>query len=194
MLQAENLTCERNRQVLFQELSFTCGPGETLAINGANGAGKTTLLRILAGLYEDYEGDVDWQLEEYPMYVGHKSGVKDLLTPYENLSWAAELYNCDITREELEEALQAVALRGNEDVNCGALSQGQRKRVCLARLFLLDNPVWILDEPFSAIDTKGVEILEARMLQHIDAGGLVIMASHQPVSFACSQIINLGSS
>lgn len=193
MLQAENLTCERNRQVLFQDLSFTCDPGETLAINGANGAGKTTLLRILAGLYEDYEGDVDWQLEEYPLYVGHKSGVKDLLTPYENLSWAAELYDCDITREELEEALQAVALRGNEDVNCGAMSEGQRKRVCLARLFLLDNPVWILDEPFSAIDKKGVEILEARMVQHINAGGLVIMASHQPVSFDCSQIINLGS-
>ncbi len=165
-----------------------------LRVDGANGAGKSTLLRILAGLYEDFDGEVEWQVEDYPLYVGHRAGVKDLMTARENLSWAASLYDSDVTRDGVDRALDTVALRGYEDVACGAMSEGQRKRVNLARLFLLWNPVWILDEPLSAIDRSGVASLEQRIGQHLADDGLLILTSHQPIEFPGMQTLVIGSS
>jgi heme exporter protein A len=182
MLKATHLTCERDHRVLFEDLSFDVAAGSALLVTGPNGAGKSTLLRILAGLYEDFDGTIDWQINDYPLYVGHRHGVKDGMTARENLRWAATLYDQDVSEAALLDALSQVSLRGYEDVVCGAMSEGQRKRVNLARLFVLDNPVWILDEPLSSIDTAGVSRLEARFDAHVAAGGVFIATSHQPLS------------
>lgn len=179
MLQTSKLCCERDRRLLFEDLTFTVAPGEILRIEGSNGSGKTTLLRILCGLYQDYTGEVEWNLEDYPLFIGHRPGVKDLLTAKENLRWLANLYQSDASHEEIGAALADVGLRGFEDVPCGALSEGQRKRVNLARLYLLQSPAWVLDEPFSSIDVEGVDKLQGAMSRHLDRGGMILLTSHQ---------------
>jgi heme exporter protein A len=182
MLTVSQLTCERDHRYLFEDLSFVVGAGELLQIEGGNGAGKTTLLRILGGLYTDFSGSVSWDLTSQPLYLGHKPGVKDLLSARENLTWLAGLQQAGIDLATVDRALAEVGLRGYEEVLCGAMSEGQRKRVNLARLYLLQAQAWILDEPFSAIDRQGVERLEARMQAHIDTGGVLIVISHQTLS------------
>ena len=182
MLQTSKLCCEREQRVLFEDLTFTVAPGEILRIEGSNGTGKTTLLRILCGLYQDYMGEVEWDLDDYPLFVGHKPGVKDLLTSRENLKWLAQLYGSEASDEEITSALHDVGLRGFEDVPCGSLSEGQRKRVNLSRLYLLRSPAWILDEPFSSIDVEGVAKLEQSMATHLDGGGMILLTSHQSLA------------
>jgi heme exporter protein A len=182
MLTVSQLTCERDHRYLFEDLSFVVGAGELLQIEGGNGAGKTTLLRILGGLYTDFSGSVSWDLTSQPLYLGHKPGVKDLLSARENLTWLAGLQQAGVDVATVDQALAEVGLRGYEEVLCGAMSEGQRKRVNLARLYLLQAQAWILDEPFSAIDRQGVERLEARMQAHIDTGGVLIVISHQSLS------------
>lgn len=179
MLQTRDLTCERNGRLLFENLSFSVAPGEVLRIEGANGTGKTTLLRLLCGLYQDYTGVIEWDLDDYPLFIGHKPGVKDLLTASENLRWLGSLYTEDLGSDQIDAALERVGLRGFEHSPCGALSEGQRKRVNLARLYLLDSPAWVLDEPLSAIDVKGVADLQGRMSEHLTGGGMILLTSHQ---------------
>jgi heme exporter protein A len=179
MLNVSQLSCERDHRLLFENLEFSVAPGEVLWIEGSNGAGKTTLLRILSGLYTDYTGQVNWDLPQLPIYLGHKPGVKDLLSARENLNWLASMQQAPVAATAIDAALAKVGLRGFEDVLCGAMSEGQRKRVNLARLYLLDSVAWVLDEPFSAIDVAGIKSLEQRMGEHLDAGGLIILISHQ---------------
>lgn len=195
MLRTSNLSCERERRLLFENLSFTVSPGEILRVEGSNGTGKTTLLRILCGLYQDYTGDVDWDLEDYPLFIGHKPGVKDLLTAAENLRWLADLYQDETSRPEIMAALARVGLQGFEDAPCGSLSEGQRKRVNLARLYLLKSPAWILDEPFSSIDVEGVDMLEQAMVEHLVQGGMILLTSHQSLDLDREvKTIRLGAS
>ena len=184
MLQVQDLYCERQRRILFEGLSFSVGAGELLQIKGSNGSGKTTLLKILTGLYEDYTGEVDWDLTSWPLFVSHKPGVKDQLTALENLEWLAGLHQGDVDRLEVDRALLSVGLAGYQDVLCGTMSEGQRKRVNLARLFFVRSPAWILDEPLSAIDVEGVRLLQERIGSHLDDGGLVIVTSHQSLDIA----------
>ena len=183
MLRVDKLTCEREQRLLFENLSFSVEPGELLRVEGGNGTGKTTLLRILCGLYEDFEGDIDWGTEHYPLYIGHKPGVKDQLTAIENLAWLNRLGGKEQDTLALARALGQVNLHGFEEVLCGSMSEGQRKRVNLARLFLSPPEVLILDEPFSAIDVTGVQQLEQTMSQHLEAGGIIVLTSHQAVNF-----------
>jgi heme exporter protein A len=129
---------------------------------------------------------VDWQLSQSPVYVGHKPGVKDLLSARENLAWLTSLHQISVTAAQITEALRQVGLRGFEEVPCGAMSEGQRKRVNLARLYLLDSQAWVLDEPFSAIDVAGIASLEARIDMHLGSGGLLILTSHLPLTLSRS--------
>ena len=123
-----------------------------------------------------------WETAQYPLYVGHKPGVKDQLTAFENLAWLCQLSGRSHSHQALMEALERVNLRGFEGVPCGSMSEGQRKRVNLARLFLPLPDALILDEPFSAIDVAGVEWLENRMREHLGNGGVIILTSHQTVN------------
>jgi len=182
LLSASGLSLERGGRELFRDLSFTVRPGQLVQIEGANGAGKTSLLRILSGLSRyGFEGSV--QRHAPQLYLGHHAAVKALLTPRENLAWhvAGECQHSDAA---IEAALDRVGLYGYEDVPSMTLSAGQHRRVNLARLYLSSSPLWLLDEPFTAIDKSGVAELEQLLVTHVERGGAVVMTSHQPLQVA----------
>lgn len=191
LLEVRQLYCERDDRVLFDDLNFALNAGEVLQIEGANGSGKTTLLRILSGLTGNYEGDIFWHGEPRAqvresfnrslLYFGHQPGVKAILTPLENLQWYSAMHPA-IDAERVMEALEQVGLKGYEDVPCHTLSAGQNRRVSLARLYLSDAPLWILDEPFTAIDKQGVSQKERLIQHHADQGGAVILTTHHELS------------
>jgi heme exporter protein A len=191
MLEVKNLFCERDERVLFSHLSFSINSGEVVQIEGQNGSGKTTLLRILCGLSEAYEGELFWQKKGMPevlddyfrqmLYVGHLAGVKSSLTAEENLAWMQQL-DPALNKVNIAEALKSVGLYGFEDVPCYTLSAGQQRRVGLARLYLSTAPLWILDEPFTALDKQGVAEKEALLAQHVLKGGSVILTTHHDLN------------
>ncbi|MCK4493633.1 MAG: cytochrome c biogenesis heme-transporting ATPase CcmA [Methylococcales bacterium] len=191
MLTVKNLFCERDERILFNQLHFELKIGDVLQVEGQNGSGKTTLLRILAGLSDAYEGDILWKntpLDETRMayyqnmlYVGHLAGVKSTLTPEENLEWMRQLAP-HLNKLSIFEALKKVGLYGFEDVPCHSLSAGQQRRVGLARLYLSTAPLWILDEPFTALDKKGVAEKEALIAHHVQTNGAVILTTHHDLN------------
>lgn len=180
LLSASGLALERGGRRLFSGLSVAVRPGQLVQIEGANGAGKTSLLRILAGLSRHgFEGRVTRSVPL--LFLGHHPAVKGLLTPRENLRWhpAGEGSHDDAA---IEAALAAVGLYGYEDVPAHSLSAGQHRRVNLARLHLSTSPLWLLDEPFTAIDRDGVAALQALFVSHAERGGAVLFTSHQPLA------------
>ena len=182
LLAVRALGLERGGRELFRGLSFTVRAGELWQIEGPNGAGKTSLLRILCGVSRyGYKGGVTCRVR--PLYLGHQTAVKGLLTPRENLAWHVSGDGTH-TDGEIEAALERVGLYGYEDVPSYSLSAGQQRRVNLARLFLTGSSLWLLDEPFTAIDAGGVLALENLILAHVGAGGAAIITSHQPLRVA----------
>lgn len=182
MLTVRSLTCERDQRILFENLNLEGAAGEIIQVEGPNGAGKSTLLKILCGVFDEYTGTVSWDLDDAPLYLGHRPGVTDSMSVAENLQWLAKLHGQSLEVEKLHTMLEAVGLAGYEFIPAGNLSEGQRKRVSLARFFGFNNRVWILDEPFSAIDTAGVASLEQLIQNHASQGGLVILTSHQALA------------
>ncbi|WP_027965942.1 cytochrome c biogenesis heme-transporting ATPase CcmA [Halomonas halocynthiae] len=191
-LQARKLACERDDRWLFRDLDLTLNAGEILRIEGPNGSGKTTLLKILSGQLGDYDGELSWCGQ--PMrqvrrdflanliYLGHAPGVKAALTPLENLAWyqalAGEARAGKSGHALRMAALDSIGLGGFEDIPAGQLSAGQQRRVALARLELIPRALWVLDEPFTAIDQNGVAALEARLITHVRRGGSVLVTTH----------------
>ena len=200
LLQLHNFACERDERFLFAQLNASFYAGQVVQILGPNGSGKTTLLRILAGVSQDFHGDIHWQGQpiadvrwEYAsdcLYLGHLPGIKKSLTALENLRWYAAAQG-DVTDADLIQALAQVQLAGYEDTPCYRLSAGQLRRVALARLVFSRAKVWILDEPFTALDKSGVAQLEARLHKHAEAGGLVLVTSHQDIHVPNLHILNL---
>lgn len=191
LLTLEHLSCERDARPLFSGLEARFHAGEQWQVQGPNGSGKTTLLRAIAGIGATARGRILWRgrpVQEDPwafrrslLYIGHSPGIKGALTPLENLAWYRALSAGTLSSDSLS-ALAEVGLAGYEDIPCHQLSAGQLRRVALARLYLSSAPLWILDEPFTAIDKAGVAVLEARFEAHVAAGGLVVMTSHQEVT------------
>lgn len=189
-LSVQNLSCERGEQMLFENLNFQIRSGEVLQVRGLNGSGKTSLLRMLAGLAFVSEGEITWNhkpihkvRDEYYRhlnYIGHKHGFKDDLTAKENLKHLCVQSNQSM-QCSLDQALDAINLGNKKDLLTRDLSAGQRRRVALAKLLLLPNPLWILDEPFTAIDKDGVAFLIQLMQQHTKKGGMIIFTSHQDI-------------
>lgn len=200
LLELSNLACERDERFLFAQLNASFYAGQVVQILGPNGSGKTTLLRILAGVSRDYHGEirwfgqpitqVAWEFASESLYLGHLPGVKKSLTPLENLRWYAALQG-DVSDEQLIAALKHVKLEGYEDTPSYQLSAGQLRRVALARLSFSKAKVWILDEPFTALDKAGVAQLEKQLADHAAAGGLVLVTSHQDILFPQLQLLNL---
>ena len=189
MLAAENLRCVRGPRTLFRALGFSLGAGEALRVAGANGSGKTSLLRILCGLLAPAEGTVRWHGEpigalgeEYARrlaYVGHAPGVKEDLSAAENLRFAAALSGRPAGAAQVAEALARMGLPSPAHP-VRKLSQGQRRRVALARLVLsAAAPLWLLDEPFAALDPAAAREVEALVAGHVAAGGIVVYTTHQ---------------
>ncbi|MDX1693553.1 MAG: cytochrome c biogenesis heme-transporting ATPase CcmA [Ketobacteraceae bacterium] len=205
LIRADRLYCERDDRVLFQNLSFSLDQGQILQIEGPNGSGKTTLIRILCGLSQDFEGDLYWRgqplsrvvtaFRQASVYFGHHTGVKLALTAQENLVWMAQIKGIPWDRqtlaERMDQALERVGLRGFEDVPLYTLSAGQKRRVALAGLLLKPMPLWILDEPFTAIDRAGVQELEALIVDHALQGGSVILTTHHELSIAPDKLHKL---
>ncbi|MCK2184627.1 cytochrome c biogenesis heme-transporting ATPase CcmA [Halomonas getboli] len=187
-LQARRLACERDDRWLFRDLDLEIRAGEILRVEGPNGSGKTTLLKILSGQLMDHEGEVLWNGAPLRrarrdflanlLYLGHAPGVKTALTPLENLAWYQALAGERGDEPTRLAALERFGLAGFEDLPAAQLSAGQQRRVALARLELTPRPLWVLDEPFTAIDRDGVIALEARLEAHTERGGGVLVTTH----------------
>ena len=177
--------------MLFSDLNLALVAGACSALTGPNGSGKSTLLRCVAGLYPDYEGSI----EAAPAgYLGHRPAVSPSLTVLENLRWFAALSSAaNLSRAELIGRLDAVGLAGYEDVLCGRLSAGQQRRVALARLRMDESPLWLLDEPFTALDAGGQDLVRALIDEHRAQGGAVLCATHQDLGVPDAGELSLGA-
>ncbi len=200
-LEVRDLAAERGGRPLFAGLSFTLAAGEALGITGPNGAGKSTLLRIVAGLLPPAEGtlvldppdaeDEDAPLRERAHYLGHADALKGAMTAVENLGFAAAV----AARPALSpvEALRRFGLAHVEDLPCAYLSAGQRRRVALARLLVAARPLWLLDEPTTALDAASQAVFGTVMRDHLAAGGLIVAATHAPLGLDPLRSLALGS-
>lgn len=176
LLSVRGYGCRRGERWLFEDLSLTLEPGSCWALTGPNGCGKSTLLRSLAGLFRDTTGVL---ASEATAYLGHRSGVPRLLGVIDGLQWYARLLG---SAESLSPLLERVGLAGYEHARPTELSAGQQRRLALARLLLQQAPVWLLDEPYTALDPAGQVLVDQLMTQHCAEGGAVIAATHQPLA------------
>lgn len=190
-LQAQALSGARGYAQLFSGVSFRVEAGRALAVTGANGSGKTTLLRIVAGLSAAAAGKLFWngdamapfdaRLRAAVVFHGHLPALKDELTTSENLASLVALAGVHASDNELAQALEAVSLIRQRQLPARVLSQGQRRRVGLARLRVLKRPLWVLDEPATALDADGAALLATMLDDHLAAGGAAVIATHQPL-------------
>jgi heme exporter protein A len=202
MLQTVALSGSRGQRQLFSDVSVTVRPGTLLAVAGANGSGKTSFLRILCGLLTPDGGTILWQGKDIHqlkelyraqlMYIGHLNGIKDELTPIENLTLSACLAGDDSSGTTVQKALEAVGLgRPVHLLPTRVLSQGQKRRVALARLWLSTRPLWFLDEPFSSLDAVATTYLTQRLQSHLSGGGMVVVSTHQEIALPTDSVQHL---
>jgi len=197
LLDVINIECTRGDRSLFCAVTFSVRPGQLLHITGRNGAGKTTLLRTICGLTRPARGEIRWGSEsirklgdEYfraLAFVGHNNGIQGELTCVENLRAASELHR-PVDDESITEAMAQIGLAAYIHMPAKVLSQGQKRRLALARLLLLDKKLWVLDEPFSALDTDSVTNMDRIIGNHIDAKGMVILTSHQTLTVSAATV------
>jgi heme exporter protein A len=199
VLEAAGLDCERGGKTLFRGLSFALSRSELLRIAGANGSGKTSLLRILCGLLAPARGKITWQgtpirelREDYCrqlVYIGHAPAVKDDLTASENLAITCALAGISVQRPLLDRVVTGFKLPGS---TVRRFSQGQRRRAALARLALSEAvPLWLLDEPFAALDDSAVKLMEDLIAKHSSRGGIVVYTTHQDAGLRATRVIEL---
>jgi heme exporter protein A len=202
-LSVSQLVCVRDDRTLFEGLSFRLSSGQVLLLEGRNGSGKTSLLRTLCGMRQPDAGEIHWDGEDifslgpdyhaHIAYVGHKDGVKHDLTAFENLKLARGMGapNLDVG---IEAALEQVELWGFDDVPARNLSAGQQRRLALARLLVTRASLWILDEPFTSLDTHGIAIVENLFANHVAQGGMLAVTSHHQVSLNDAEILRINLS
>ncbi len=202
MLEAHDLACIRGERRLFRKLSFNTTAGQLLHVHGANGSGKTSLLRLLAGLALPSAGEVRWrgqpvrrEREAFArelLYLGHLPALKDELSARDNLAWQQRLAGNQQDASGLEQALAQMGLAREIDLPVRRLSAGQRRRAALARLQLAGAAkLWILDEPFTALDAAAVHTLSGVIAQHVQTGGCVVLTTHLVVDIAAANQASL---
>ena len=205
MLSVNALECVRGERRLFSGVNFELKPQTLLEVRGANGSGKTSLLRLLCGLLAPASGCIAWNGgdihasgEEYRAhiaYIGHLNAVKDELTGLENLLFSARIAGLVCNAASADQALHELGLSDFRHLPCKVLSQGQRRRVALARLYLsAARPLWILDEPFAALDSAACELVRARLESHLQQGGMVVLSTHHDIAISArsTQHLELG--
>lgn len=205
VLSVSNLGCIRGERVLFKNLSFNVNSGKLLYVQGENGSGKTTLLRTLCGLSAPAAGEIAWNnqsiktlAEDYTgqvLYIGHLAGIKDDLTAIENIQFSISLSGYTVEREQAVNALEALGIARCADLPTRVLSQGQKRRIGLAQLWLQDQPeqmpMWILDEPFTALDINMIKKLTQHIEKYVKNGGIVVFTSHQVPDFNAELVQSL---
>jgi len=198
-LSARDLACIRGGRHVFTNLSFELGSSEALLLTGPNGAGKSSLLRIVAGLLRPAAGnlhlagaDPDRSLAEQAHYLGHLDPLKASLSVAENLQFWTQFLGGGGGAQPLD-PLAAVGLGGLGDLPAGYLSAGQRRRLSIARLLAVARPIWLLDEPASALDSGGQALLRDLMLRHLASDGLILAATHASLGFAAARELRLGA-
>ena len=201
MFAASDLECLRGDRRLFAGVGFRLGAGELLYLQGRNGSGKTSLLRMLCGLLPPAAGEIRWRGqpigrlgEDYRRelcFLGHHNAIKEELTPLENLTTSAALAGETLDEGPALDALELLGLAGREELACRYLSQGQKRRVALARLAGERRPLWLLDEPFVALDTAAVDLVAGLIGAHLQRGGLAVLTTHQPVEIAAGTVHQL---
>ncbi len=203
MLEIQSLECVRDDRLLFSDLNFSLAEAEVLQIEGANGCGKTSLLRIICGLRLAEAGQVLWNGESIVsnrenyyasmVYIGHLPCIKGDLTVLENVHSLLDTRSLRLSNSEIETVLEKVGLASYEDVPGKALSSGQRRRILLAFVELARAKLWILDEPLTALDVQGVDLMESMIIEHQQAGGSVIFTTHHGMQLGCKmRSIHLG--
>lgn len=201
MLEASNLECLRGERRLFSGVDFRLDSGEMLSLQGKNGSGKTSLLRMLCGLTPPANGEVRWRGQSITTlgdefrrelcYLGHHNATKEELTPLENILSSARLAQEKLDEPAALEALACVGLLGREELACRYLSQGQKRRVALARLVHEKRTLWILDEPYVALDASAVGLVATLVGEHLRRGGLAVITTHQPVRISAERVREL---
>ena len=192
MLEVSNLSCSRGDHRLFSGLNLALLPGQIMQVQGENGKGKTSLLRTLCGFLLPDEGQITWcgsdvrkLAEEYfanLLYLGHHNAIKDELSGLENLLISAGLAGIVLDEKSALAALRRMGLKGRERLPTKVLSQGQRRRVALARLLVGNAKLWVLDEPLTALDVGAVALIQELMGEHLANQGMVIFTTHQPLA------------
>jgi heme exporter protein A len=200
MLEATNVACVRGDRPLFSGLSFTLEPGDLLHVIGPNGRGKTTLLRTVCGLTRPAEGEIRWDgtpirtagesyLSEL-LFVGHLNGIQYELTPVENLQ-ALACFSGTADRDRCIDALTRMGLAAYRDFPAKILSQGQKRRLALARLLVLRRKLWVLDEPLSALDVATTEMMTELFAEHLEADGMILLTSHQELAGEIAGVVQI---
>jgi heme exporter protein A len=205
MLAVHGLSCIRGDQLLFKNVGFEIKAGSLLYVLGENGSGKSSLLRLLSGLLSREEGAILWFGEDIRqaretyqadlLYIGHLNGLKDDLTALENLHMNARLAGDAVTMQQAQDALKDVGLGRCIHLPARVLSQGQKRRVALARIWLTQSKLWVLDEPFAALDASTIDMLAARLSLHLATDGMIVLTTHQEVALHAenSQTLRLGN-
>jgi heme exporter protein A len=201
MLSAHGLTCVRGDRRLFAGLDLAVDAGEWLHVRGENGAGKTSLLRLLAGLSQPAEGEIRWggqpikdtdsSYRQNLLFFGHHGALKEDLTAMENLAFAAAMDGVELQESSAMQALYRFGLKGREELPVRVLSAGQKRRVMLARLVTRKAKLWVLDEPFTALDVKAVELLSVLISEHVADGGMAVLTSHQTMPIPGGRVVQL---
>ena len=197
-LSVNNLSCQRGYNLLFENLSFELNSGEVLRISGQNGSGKTSLLKIIAGLNTPELGSIEfdqnqsnretYQIET--LYLGHYAALSSELSCIENLEYLTNL-NTEILSPNFHDALKEIGLENYEHEPAGNLSAGQKRRIALSLLFISQSKLWLLDEPFTALDSDGIKIIENQIEKHCANGGLCILTTHQDCNIKSLKEISL---
>lgn len=201
MLSAHGLTCVRGDRRLFAQLDLAVNAGEWLHVRGENGAGKTSLLRLLAGLSQPAEGEIRWcgqpikssesTYRQDLLFFGHHGALKEDLTALENLGFSAAMDGVPFVEAQALGALYKFGLKGREELPVRVLSAGQKRRVMLARLAIRKARLWVLDEPFTALDVKAVDLLSSLISEHVRGGGIAVLTSHQTMPIAGGRVVQL---
>lgn len=192
MLQAVDIGCVRGERRLFSNINFSLEPGSLIQLSGANGSGKTSLLRIICGLLGPAEGEIRWQGtniralgEDYSKsinYVAHRNGVKEELNPSENLRISSGLAGISLTRAAAQSALEKIGLSGTGTLPARLLSEGQQRRLALARLLIFPAKLWVLDEVLTSLDSAAMDLVRSLIGEHLQNGGMAIIATHQELN------------
>ena len=201
VLEARGLRCVRGERELFTNLHLRVAAGNCLHVRGENGVGKTSLLRLLTGLSKPESGEVLWGDQSITLdpiayhrellFLGHRDALKEDLTALENLQMYAALDDISLSQEKALATLSRFGLRGRENLPVNCLSAGQKRRILMARMLTRQAKLWILDEPFNALDVQAVHELQNLITEYLSAGGLVVLTSHQEVNISNVQVLEL---